>query len=71
MKTYVIALLVLGLTTISYQDKMGTDSKTEIMNTKVTSCCHQKCWRRLSVYLPDRNADPKVRKLKIVSLRMT
>jgi hypothetical protein len=23
-----------------------------------------KCWRRLSVYLPDRNADPKVRKLE-------
>jgi hypothetical protein len=29
-----------------------------------TCCCHQECWRRLSVYLPDRNADPKVRKLE-------
>jgi hypothetical protein len=66
MKTYVIALLVLGLTNISYsQDKMGTDSRNGNMNMEeLPAVVIKSAGEDFSVYLPDRNADPKVRKLE-------
>lgn len=66
MKTYVIALLTLGLTTISYsQDKMDMDSKNGNMNIEMLPAVVIKsAGEDFSVYLPDRNADPKVRKLE-------
>jgi hypothetical protein len=66
MKTYVIALLVLGLTTISYsQDKMDADSKNGTMSMEnLPAIVIKSAGDDFSVYLPDRNADPKVRKLE-------
>jgi hypothetical protein len=66
MKTYVIALLVLGLTNISYsQDKMGTDSRNGNMSMEeLPAVVIKSAGEDFSVYLPDRNTDPKVRKLE-------
>jgi hypothetical protein len=66
MKTYVIALLVLGLTNISYsQDKMGTDSRNGNMSMEeLPAVVIKSVGEDFSVYLPDRNTDPKVRKLE-------
>jgi hypothetical protein len=66
MKTYVIALLALGLTTLSYsQDKMDRDSKSgTISMEELPALVIKSAGDDFSIYLPDRNADPKVRKLE-------
>ena len=66
MKTYVIALLVLALTTISYsQDKKDTAYKNGTISMEnLPAVVIKSAGDDFSVYLPDRNADPKVRKLE-------
>jgi len=66
MKTYVIFLLVLGLTNISYsQDKMDNDSRNgNISIENLPAVVIKSAGDDFSVYLPDRNADPKMRKLQ-------
>jgi hypothetical protein len=66
MKYYVILLLALGLTNISYsQDKMDSDSKNgNISMENLPAVVIKSAGTDFSVYLPDRNADPKVRRLE-------
>lgn len=66
MKFYVIILLLLGLTNISYsQDKMETDSKDgNISIENLPAVVIKSAGDDFSVYLPDRNPDQKVRKLQ-------
>ncbi|SDW86437.1 phage tail protein [Flavobacterium degerlachei] len=66
MKYYVIFLLALGLTNISYsQDIKDTDSKNgNISMENLPAVVIKSAGTDFSVYLPDRNADPKVRKLE-------
>jgi hypothetical protein len=66
MKTYVIALLALGLTTISYsQDKMDSVLKNGQIDTEqLPAVVIKSAGEDFSVYLPDRNSDPMVRKLE-------
>src|SRR3970282_1173686 len=63
MKYYAIILLALGLTTVSYsQDK--TDAQGNISRENYPAVVIKSAGTDFSVYLPDRNADPKVRKLE-------
>jgi len=63
MKYYAIILLALGLTTVSYsQDK--TDAQGNISIENLPAVVIKSAGADFSVYLPDRNADPKVRKLE-------
>ncbi len=68
MKTLVMALLFLGMTTISYaQDKMDIttrDANGNISIENLPSVVIKSAGKDFSVYLPDRNPDPTVRKLE-------
>lgn len=65
MKFYVIILLALGLTTVSYsQDKMDTNSKGNIDIENLPAVVIKSAGSDFSVYLPDRTLDEKVRKLE-------
>jgi len=64
MKFYVIILLVLGLTNVSYsQDKMDTDSEGNISMESLPAVVIKSAGDDFSVYLPDSNSDRKVRTL--------
>lgn len=65
MKYYVIILLALGLTTISYsQDKIDGDLKGNMSMENLPAVVIKSAGTDFSVYLPDRNTDPKVRNLE-------
>ena len=66
MKSFLVALLVLGLTNLSYsQDKMDKDSEEgAIAMEKLPAVVIKSAGKDFSVYIPDRNPDEKVRKLE-------
>lgn len=64
MKAYLIALLVIGLVNISYsQDKKKNDNAI-VGIENLPAVVIKSAGEDFSVYLPDRNADQKVRKLE-------
>lgn len=66
MKAYIIAMLALGITSLSYsQDKMNDDS--EVINYTVENLpavVIKNAGKDFSIYLPDRNPDSNIRKLE-------
>lgn len=66
MKTFIITLLFLSLTFSSYsQDKVQTVTKEGVMKVEdLPAVVIKSAGDDFSIYLPDRNADPKVRALE-------
>ncbi|WP_413999020.1 hypothetical protein ACMDB5_00060 [Flavobacterium sp. W1B] len=64
MKAYVIALLVLGLTNLSYSQDKKNKEEGNVSIENLPAVVIKSAGEDFSVYLPDRNADPKVRKLE-------
>lgn len=66
MKAYIIILLFLGVTTLSYsQDTMENETKNGKINLEnLPAVVIKSAGSDFSVYLPDRNADQKIRKLE-------
>ncbi|MEZ7498834.1 hypothetical protein QO200_08785 [Flavobacterium sp. Arc3] len=66
MKAFIIILLLLGLTTSSYaQDKMEKVTKEGVIKIEdLPAVVIKSAGDDFSIYLPDRNADPKVRALE-------
>lgn len=63
MKSFIIILFILGFTTISYsQDTTKVDGNIKI--EELPAVVIKKAGKDFSVYLPDRNADLKVRNLE-------
>ncbi|WP_369752430.1 hypothetical protein AB3G34_10655 [Flavobacterium sp. WC2409] len=66
MKAYIIAILVLGITSLSYsQDNINDDS--DVINYTVENLpavVIKNAGKDFSVYLPDRNPDSNIRKLE-------
>lgn len=66
MKTLIVILLTLGFTTFSYsQKKPETDKKEGRMDiTNLPEIVIKKAGKDFSVYIPDNNPDPTVRKIE-------
>ncbi|CAM2772416.1 hypothetical protein [Flavobacterium frigoris] len=66
MKTFIVTLLFLSLTISSYsQEKVQTATKEGMMKIEeLPAVVIKSAGEDFSIYLPDRNADPKVRKLQ-------
>jgi hypothetical protein len=66
MKSFVIGLLVFGLTTLSYsQVKTDEATKNGLMNVEnLPGVVIKSAGKDFSVYIPDRNPDQNVRKLE-------
>ena len=66
MKAYIIILLFLGVTSLSYsQDTMENETKNGNINLEnLPAVVIKSAGSDFSVYLPDRNADQKIRKLE-------
>ncbi|MDI1305227.1 MAG: hypothetical protein PSX42_10345 [bacterium] len=63
MKSFIVILFILGFTTISYsQDTTKVDGNIKI--EELPAVVIKKAGKDFSVYLPDRNADLKVRNLE-------
>jgi hypothetical protein len=63
MKSFIVILFILGFTTISYsQDTTKVDGNIKI--EELPAVVIKKAGQDFSVYLPDRNADLKVRNLE-------
>lgn len=66
MKAYIIAMLVFGITSLSYsQDKMNDDFDVIDYTVKdLPAVVIKSAGKDFSVYLPDKNSDSSVRKLE-------